>query len=191
MLFRSKWYFQVVHHDLWDYDLPPAPALIDITVKGKRIPALAQATKSGYLYILNRVTGEPVFGVEEKPVTPSMVPGEQSSPTQPIPVKPPPIARVSYKPEDIVTAADTNAEHAKFCRELAERSGGLYNVGPFTPYVYREAGAKPYSTILFPGSVGGANWGGTASDPKTGYVFVNTMDEASIGWVEKIGRAHV
>ena len=182
---KLKWHFQVVHHDLWDYDLPPAPALLDVIVKGKKVPVLAQATKSGYLYILDRVTGKPVFGVEEKPATPSSVPGERSSPTQPIPVKPPPIARNSYQPGDIVTAADTNEEHAKFCRELAERSGGLYNVGPFTPYVYREAGARPYSTVLFPGSVGGANWGGTASDPKLGYVFVNTMDEASIGWIEK------
>jgi glucose dehydrogenase len=182
---KLKWFFQVVHHDLWDYDLPPAPALVDINVGGKRVAAIAQTTKSGYMYILDRVTGKPVFGIDERPVTPSQVPGEQSSPTQPFPVKPPPIARNSYKPEDIVTAADTNEDHAKFCAGLAERSGGLYNVGPFTPYVYREAGAKPYSTVLFPGSVGGANWGGVAIDPKLGYVFVNTMDEASIGWVEK------
>jgi len=182
---KLKWYFQVVHHDLWDYDLPPAPALIDVTVAGKKVPALAQVTKSGYMYILDRVTGKPVFGVEERPVTPSEVPEERSSPTQPIPVKPPPIARNSYRPDEIVTAADTSEEHAKFCRDLAERSGGLYNVGPFTPYLYRAAGAPPRSTILFPGSVGGANWGGGAADPRTGYVFVNTMDEASIGWVEK------
>ena len=113
------------------------------------------------------------------------MPGERSSPTQPIPVKPPPLARDSYKPEDIVTAADTNEEHAKFCRDLVERSGGLYNEGPFTPYLYREDGAQPRSTVLFPGSIGGVNWGGTASDPKLGYVFVNTQDEASIGWIEK------
>lgn len=180
-----KWYFQTVHHDLWDYDLPPVPVLLDVTIKGKKVPILAQTGKSGYMYILNRVTGEPVFGVKETPVPASTVPGEQSSPTQPIPVKPPPIARVSYKPEDIVTAADTTEEHAKFCRDLVERSGGFYNAGPFTPYVYKEAGAKPHSTILFPGSVGGTNWGGVAADPKLGYVFVNTLDEASIGWIEK------
>ncbi len=116
---------------------------------------------------------------------PSVAPGEKTSPTQPIPVKPPPIARVGYKADDIVTAADTTAEHATFCRELSERSGGFYNEGSFSPYVYREAGAKPFSTILFPGSIGGANWGGTAADPTSGYVFVNTNDEASIGWVEK------
>lgn len=182
---KLKWYFQAVHHDLWDYDLPPAPTLFDVTVSGKKVPLLAQVGKTGYMYILNRVTGEPVFGIKETPVPASDVPGEQSSPTQPIPVKPPELARHSYQPDDIVTAADTNEEHAKFCRELTERSGGLANSGPFTPYPYREAGAPPHSIALFPGSVGGANWGGTAADPNLGYVFVNTMDEASIGWVEK------
>ena len=182
---KVKWHFQVVHHDIWDYDLPPAPGLLDVTVNGKTVPMLAQATKSGYLYLLDRVTGKPVFGAEEQPVPASQVPGEQSWPTQPIPVKPPPIARVSFKPEDIVTAADTNEDHARFCRDLAERSGGLVNQGPFTPYVYRAPGGKSASTVLYPGSIGGANWGGVASDPRLGYVFVNTQDEASIGWVEK------
>jgi quinoprotein glucose dehydrogenase len=115
----------------------------------------------------------------------SEVPGEASWPTQPIPIKPAPLARVSYKAGDIVTAADTTAEHAAFCKSLEERSGGFINQGPFTPYVYRAPGAPPTSTILFPGSVGGANWGGVASDPSLGYLFVNTMDEASIGWIER------
>jgi quinoprotein glucose dehydrogenase len=136
------------------------------------------------MYILNRVTGKPVFGVEERSVPQSEVPGEQTSPTQPFPVKPPAIARNSFKPEDIVTAADTNADHEKMCRELYEKSGGLYNAGPFTPYLYNERGSKPKSTAVFPGSIGGANWGGTASDPKLGYIFVNTSDEGSIGWIE-------
>ncbi len=134
-----KWYFQVVHHDLWDFDLPAPPTLMDVTVKGKKIPILAQTAKTGYLYILNRVTGKPVFGIDEKPVLASKVPGEQSSPTQPVPVKPPPLARVSYGPEDIVSPDDTNAEHSKFCHELQAQSGGFYNSGPFTPYVYRGA----------------------------------------------------
>jgi quinoprotein glucose dehydrogenase len=180
-----KWHFQAVHHDLWDYDLPSPPSLLDVDVNGRRTPILALAAKTGYMYILNRVTGKPVFGIEERPVPPSTVPGEKSSPTQPIPVKPPPIARVGFKADEIVTAADTTEEHAKFCRELYERSGGFYNEGPFSPYVYRSADARPFSTILFPGSIGGANWGGTAADPSTGYVFVNTNDEASIGWIEK------
>jgi quinoprotein glucose dehydrogenase len=182
---KMKWYYQVVHHDLWDYDLPPSPVLLDVKVKGKTVPVLAQGTKSGYLYILDRVTGKPVFGVEEKSVPRSQVPGEQSSPTQPIPVKPPALARVSYKADDIVTAADTNEEHAKFCQDLEAKSGGFDNQGPFTPYVFHEKDAPPHSTILFPGSIGGVNWGGVAADPKLGYVFVNSQDEASIGWIER------
>ena len=116
---------------------------------------------------------------------PTSVPEDLASLTQPIPVKPPPLARVSYSPEDLVTAEDTNAEHAAFCAELVERSGGFYNVGPFTPYVFREDGAPPYSTVIFPGSVGGANWGGNTADPGLGYVIVNTMSEASFGWIER------
>jgi glucose dehydrogenase len=179
------WHFQTVHHDLWDYDLPSPPGLLDVTINGEVVPILAQTSKTGYMYILNRVTGKPIFGMEERKVTKSDVPNEESSPTQPVPVKPPPLARVAFKAEEIVSAADTTAEHAAFCRALMERSGGFYNVGPFTPYLYHDAGALPRSTILFPGSIGGANWGGTASDPSLGYVFVNTNDEASIGWVEK------
>jgi glucose dehydrogenase len=182
---KLKWYFQAVHHDLFDYDLPPAPGLMDVTVNGNKVPMLALTAKTGYMYLLDRITGKPVYGIKETPVPASKVPGEQSSPTQPIPVKPPPLARVSFKPQDMVTAEDTSEEHAKFCRELTERSGGFYNEGPFTPYVYHENGAKPYSTILFPGSIGGANWGGTASDPSLGYFFINSIDEASIGWIEK------
>jgi quinoprotein glucose dehydrogenase len=153
------------------------------------VPILAQAGKTGYMYILNRETGKPIFGIEERPVPPSDVPGEKAWPTQPIPVKPAPIARTSYKADEIATAADTSAEHAAFCKALEERSGGFVNRGPFTPYLYRAPGAPARSTILFPGSVGGANWGGVASDPGLGYVFVNTMDEASIGWIElRAGR---
>ena len=178
------WHFQTVHHDLWDYDLPAPPVLLDVTIEDETVSVLAQPAKTGYLYILNRLTGDPVFGIEEAPVPRSTVPEERSAPTQPIPVKPPPLARVSYSPEDIVTAEDTNAEHAAFCAELVERSGGLYNEGPFTPYVYRAPGAPPSSTVIFPGSVGGANWGGATADPSLGYVFVNTMSEGSFGWIE-------
>jgi quinoprotein glucose dehydrogenase len=179
-----RWHFQTVHHDLWDYDLPAPPVLLDVTINGEPVPVLAQAGKTGYLYILNRATGEPVFGMTETPVPQSDVPGEKSSPTQPIPRKPPPLARVSYAAEEIVTAEDTTAEHAEFCRELSARSGGLSNSGPFTPYSYRPPGSEVSSTIVFPGSIGGANWGGAAADPELGFVFVNTMNEGSIGWIE-------
>ena len=182
---KMKWYFQAVHHDTWDFDLPPAPGLMDIVIHGKKTPILAQTGKVGYMYILNRETGKPIFGIEEKPVPQSQVPGEFSSPTQPIPVKPPPFGRMSYKPEDLVTADDTTPEHAAACKDLVERSGGLHNEGPFTPWVYRAPGAPPVSSVIFPGAIGGTNWGGTASDPKLGYVFTFTNEYGSIGWIEK------
>jgi glucose dehydrogenase len=182
---KLKWYFQAVHHDTWDFDLPPAPGLIDITVNGRRVPALAQTGKVGYMYILDRTTGKPVFGVNETPVPQSKVPGEQSSPTQPIPVKPPPFGRMSFKIEDLVTADDTTEEHARACRDLVEKSGGAGNEGPFTPWAYRAPGAPPVSNVIFPGAIGGVNWGGTASDPRTGYVFAFSNEYGSIGWVEK------
>jgi len=181
---ERRWHFQTVHHDIWDYDLPAPPGLLDIVINGATVPVLAQVGKTGYLYVLNRVTGEPLFGIEERPTPQTDVPGEKTSPTQPIPVKPPPLARVSYAPEDLVTAEETNAEHAEFCRALRDRGGGLYNEGPFTPYRLRAEGKEPRTTVLFPGSIGGANWGGIASDPALGLVFVNTMDEGSIGWIE-------
>lgn len=182
---KLKWYFQVVHHDIWDMDLPPAPVLMDVTVNGKSIPVLAQTGKVGYVYILNRVTGEPVFGVKETPVPQSKVPGEFTSATQPIPVKPPALGRHSFKMEDVVTAADTTEAHAKACQEMIAKSGTLYNEGPFTPWAYREAGAPPTSTVLFPGAIGGTDWGGMSADPKAGLLFVNTSNYGSIGWVEK------
>jgi glucose dehydrogenase len=181
---ERRWHFQTVHHDIWDYDLPAPPGLLDVEIGGVNVPVLAQAGKTGYLYVLNRVTGEPVFGIEERPTPQSDVPGEKTSPTQPIPVKPPPLARVSYAPEDIVTAEETNAEHADFCRSLRERGGELYNAGPFTPYRFRATGKRPSTTLVFPGSIGGASWGGTAADPALDLVFVNTMDEGSLGWIE-------
>lgn len=182
---KLKWYFQAVHHDLWDFDLPPAPGLIDVTVNGKKIPILAQTGKVGYMYILNRITGEPVFGIKETPVPQSQVPGEHTSATQPIPVKPPPFGRMSFTMADLVTAADTTEEHAKACRDLVEKSGGVYNAGPFTPWVYRAPGAPPTSSVIFPGAIGGVNWGGTASDPRLGYVFAFTNEYGSLGWIQK------
>jgi glucose dehydrogenase len=183
---KLKWYFQTVRHELWDYNLPPAPSLIDIKKDGKRIPALVQVGKSGFMYILDRTNGKPVFGVEERPVDKSNVPGEVSFPTQPIPLKPPPISRVSFTEKDIVTAADTTPEHAKACQELWNRFGGLYNNGPFTTLPFHPEGAsnvKP--AIVFPGVTGGANWGGTAVDPKLGFIFVNTKDSPLTGWMER------
>jgi glucose dehydrogenase len=182
---KLKWYFQTVHHDLWDYDNPPAPALLDVTVNGKKIPALAQIGKTAWMFLLNRETGKPIFGVEERPVAAGDVPGEWYSPTQPFPLKPPPLARMTFKPEDLVTAEDTTPEHAKACRELYDRSGGFYNAGAFTPFLLQEPDKPPRSTIIFPGATGGTNWGGVATDPKLGYVFAYTQDMGQVGWTEK------
>jgi len=180
-----RWYFQNIHHDLWDYNLPPAPGLIDIQKNGQTIPALAQTGKSGFMFILNRLTGEPVFEVNEVPVPAGDVPGEWYSPTQPIPSKPPPLARVSIGPEDIVTAAETTPEHAAACRALWEKHE-YYNAGPYTPYNLRAEGTPP--TLLFPTLSGGVNWGGTAADPELGYIFVNSKDESGPGWMIKNPR---
>ncbi|MFZ0694195.1 MAG: PQQ-binding-like beta-propeller repeat protein, partial [Alphaproteobacteria bacterium] len=182
---KLKWYFQTIHHDLWDQDLPPGPGFVDITQKGKKIPALVVVGKAGLMYILNRDTGKSVFGVEERPVAKGDVPGEWYSPTQPFPLKPPPLARNSYKADDIVTADDTSPEHAKACQDMLAKNGGtLYNAGPFTAWLYHEDGTPPKTTIQFPGGTGGVNWGGAATDPQ-GYVFVHTHGASLMGWIEK------
>jgi glucose dehydrogenase len=181
---KMKWYFQVVHHDLWDTDLPAAPSLFDVTQNGRKIPAMALVSKNALMFILNRETGKPIYGVEERPVPKGDVPGEWYSPTQPFPVKPPPLTRNSFdKDKDLVTAADTTPEHAAACKELFEK-GNYFNQGPFTPFPFHEAGAPPKSALQLPG-VGSPNWGGTSADPTMGYVFVATNDTALSGWIEK------
>jgi quinoprotein glucose dehydrogenase len=183
---KYKWHFQTVHHDLWDSDMPSPPTLVDIRQNGRTIPALASVGKTGYMFILDRVTGKPIFGVEERAVPKGDVPGEWYSPTQPFPMKPPPLTRVEFKKEDMVTAEDTSADHVKACQELWDKSGGFYNAGPFTPFMFHDEGAPPKSTIQFPGGTGGVNWGGPAADPSTGYVFVNAHDTSLVGWIEKV-----
>ena len=182
---QYKWHFQTIHHDLWDHDPPAPPGLFDVVQNGRRIPALGLTTKSGYLYILNRETGQPIFGVEERAVPKSDVPGESAFPTQPIPVKPPALARVSYTAADLVTAADTNAEHAKACADLVEKIGGVHNAGPFTPWRYRTEGGAPGVTLGFPGTLGGANWGGIAFDPNSRLILVTTQDVGALGSMQR------
>ncbi len=182
---QYKWHFQTIHHDLWDHDPPAPPTLFDIKQGGKTVPALAVTTKSGYLFLLNRETGQPIFGVEERPVPKSDVPGELAFPTQPFPLKPPPVARDSYGPQDLVTAEDTNAEHVQACKDLLAKNGGANNAGPYTTWAYRAEGAPIKSALVFPGDLGGPNWGGVACDPKSGYAFVVTEDDGALGWIEK------
>jgi quinoprotein glucose dehydrogenase len=182
---QYRWHFQTIHHDLWDHDPPAPPGLFDVVQNGRRIPALGLTTKSGYLYILNRETGRPIFGVEERPVPRSDVPGEWAFPTQPIPVKPPALARVSYTSADLVTAADTSAEHAQACADLIEKIGGVYNAGPFTPWRYKTPAGARGVTVGFPGGLGGANWGGIAFDPNSRFILVSTQDVGALGVVER------
>ena len=177
-----KWHFQTVHHELWDFDLPPAPVLFDIVQNGRTIPALAQTGKLGYMFILNRETGEAIYPIVERPVPKGNVPGEWYSPTQPIPVKPAPIARVSMSAADLVTAEDTTPEHAAACKALWE-TNKYYNEGPYSPWQYKEGNNPP--SIIFPGATGGPNWGATAIDKTTNYVFVATKDAPATGWIQK------
>jgi glucose dehydrogenase len=160
--------------------------LADVRINGRTVPILAQTGKVGYMYILNRVTGKPVFGMDEKAVPQSTVPGEHTSATQPIPVKPAELARHSFALADLVTAEDTTPEHANACREMVEKSGTVYNEGPFTPWVFRGPAEPQRFSVIFPGAIGGTDWGGMSVDPRLGYAFVNTSDFGSMGWIEKM-----
>jgi len=182
---KYLWHFQLVHHGLWDSDMPSPPALVDIRKDGETIPALATINKTSWMFFLNRVTGEPVYDVEERPVPAGDVPQEWYSPTQPFPVKPPALSKTSFKPEDIVTADDTTPQHAEACKDLYDRSGGFHNEGPYTPFLFHKEGDPVKSSIQFPGGTGGVNWGGATVDPTTGYVYVNAQETSLIGWIEK------
>ena len=173
---KVRWSFQLTHHDVWDYDNAATPALVDVVRNGRRIPALVTVAKSGLMFFLERETGKPIFPVEERPVPKSDIPGEETWPTQPFPVKPPPLSRLSITPDDIFTGEPT---HEKFCRDLVEKIGGIHNLGPYTPYSSREF------RIVFPGQQGGPNFGGVAVDQTLGYVFVNSRDVGGMGRLDK------
>lgn len=180
-----RWHFQTVHHDLWDLDQPNPPVLVDIERGGHSIPALALVGKSSWVYILDRETGEPIFGVEERPVPDGTVPDEWYAPTQPFPLRPAePLSRVAFDRErDMVRPEDTTPQHAAACEAFWSRSG-FTNVGPYTPFVFHEAGAPPRSTLQLPGAGGGVNWGGLAADPTRGLVFMHVNDSSLVGWIE-------
>jgi glucose dehydrogenase len=182
---KRLWHFQTVHHDLWDYDLPPAPVLFDIVKDGRTIPALAQSGKLGFMFILDRTTGTPIYDVVERPVAKGDVPGEWYSPTQPIPVKPPPVARVSLSKEDLVRPTDTSPEHAAACSKIWDDTK-YFNSGPYTPWKLKD-GQNPPSLII-PGLTGGPNWGGSAYDPRNGFVFINSKDTPVTGYMDKNSR---
>jgi quinoprotein glucose dehydrogenase len=172
---KLKWWFQVIHHDLWDYDLPVPPMLFDVKRDGKVIPAVGAMSKMGMLFILDGVTGKPIYGVEERPVPKGDLPGEYYSPTQPFPVKPPPLSRLSFTMSDI---AKITPEHEKACRELLAKYGGGGNRGAFTP-------ATGDGALVFPTTRGGAEWTGGAFDASLGYYIINTTDSGGFRMIRK------
>jgi quinoprotein glucose dehydrogenase len=171
---KLVWHFQAVHHDLWDYDIPAQPVLFTMHRDGREIPALAQPTKMGFLFILNRATGEPLFPVEERRVPASDVPGEEAWPTQPFPTRPKPLVPLEVKPDQ---AFGVSAESRAWCRDriAASRSEGI-----FTPPSLR-------GSIAFPGNVGGSNWSGASIDPVRHLAFLPLNRVATL--IELIPRA--
>ncbi|MGZ3266332.1 MAG: outer membrane protein assembly factor BamB family protein [Croceibacterium sp.] len=182
---KYLWHFQTVHHDLWDTDMPNGGVLFNAKRNGKVEPVIAQVPKSGLFYELDRVTGKPALPVEERPVPRGDVPGEWYSPTQPFPKITPPLARMSFVYDDMVTAEDTTPEHAAACRAMWDKAGGYRNDGPFTPFYFHADGTPPRSTIQLPGGTGGVNWGGMAVNPNTGVVYSNMSNTSLVGWVER------
>jgi quinoprotein glucose dehydrogenase len=166
------WHFQTVHHDLWDHDNPCPPVLCQIERDGKKIDAVAQLTKTGFCFVLDRMTGKPLFEVKEQKAEPSDVPGERAAPTQPIPVKPPPLAKLRFTEEDVT---DRTPEARKAVLESMKnfRHGGY---------------ADPPSvqgSVCIPGFHGGATWAGASFDPASGLLFVNTNNAPYILGLKK------
>lgn len=163
------WHYQAVHHGIWDYDFPCAPNLIDITVKGKKIKAVAAVTKQGFVYVFDRVTGEPVWPIEERPVnTLTTVPGERLSPTQPFPTKPPAFDRQGISEDDLI-------DFTPALRAQAVEMAKKYETGPlFTPNRIAGEGGKE-GLLQLPGQIGGANWPGASIDPRTGMLYVQSQ----------------
>jgi glucose dehydrogenase len=165
---KLRWYFQMVHHDIWDYDMPAQPVLITARRDGREIPAVAQVTKMGFVFILDRLTGKPLFLVEERPVPESNVSGEEAWPTQPFPLKPPPLVRQTFSEADI---SEVTKESHDYCAELAH---SLKTRGMYTPYGLE-------LTLVMPGTLGGGNWSGASFDKALGYLFVNANEFGAVG----------
>jgi glucose dehydrogenase len=168
---KLKWYFQTSYHDNWDYDVTAAPVMITVKRSGKEIPAVAQSTKQGLMFILDRLTGKPIYPVEDRPVAlDNIPPGDDPSPVQPFPVKPAPLTRNTFAPDEL---AKLTPEHDKACKDLLSLEGGVLTGGPYAEY-------GPKLRVIFPGWTGGGNWGGSSYDPKLGYVFVNTKTDGML-----------
>ena len=177
---KLKWYQQLVHHDIWDSDLGAAPTLFDVVRNGQRIPAVAQITKMGLMFIFDRTNGTPIFGLEERPVPQSDVPGEKTSPTQPFPVKPPPLARNTMKKADLPTTI--TPEHTAYCQRLWDQYK-LEDSGPYTPWGLNR------DVVVYPGAVGGGNWNGITFNAPLGLLITNVMNAGQWGHAEGSGTS--
>ena len=168
---KLVWYYQTVHHDLWDYDPAAQPVLLSVRRKGRKIPAVAEVTKTGFIFVFDRLTGKPLFPIEERPVPQSDLPGEASWPTQPYPVKPPPLATRSVTQADITTVTPESRQDClqKFGAALPGRS--------FNPWGL-------HLQLEIPGTLGGGNWSGASFDPASGYLFVNMSNVGSVGMMK-------
>ncbi|MGE4085394.1 MAG: PQQ-binding-like beta-propeller repeat protein [Vicinamibacterales bacterium] len=170
---RRVWHYQITHHDLWDYDLPAAPILADVVVDGQAIKAVVQLTKQGFAFVFDRVSGRPVWPIEERPVPPSSVPGEIAATTQPFPAKPPAFERQGIGEDDLI---DFTPE----LRAEALRIANDYVLGPmFTPPPVAGANGKK-AGLMVPSWVGGANWNGGGFDPDTGMLYVPSVTAATV-----------
>ncbi len=176
---QRKWHFQIVHHPIWDYDLSSAPILLDVNQGGKIIKAVALPSKEAFLYVFDRITGQPIWPIEERPVPQSDVPGEKTSPTQPFPTKPPAYARQAVKVEDLIDfTPELNAE--------AKRIVSRYKLGPmFLPGVVSKT-EGPVAALTIGTTAGGTNWPGASADPETGIVYAQASNHsvAPIGLIE-------
>jgi quinoprotein glucose dehydrogenase len=175
---KRLWHFQGVHHDIQDRDFPSPPVLLTVTHDGKRVDAIAQATKQGYLFVLDRVTGKPLFPVTETPIPQTDVPGEQSSPTQPVPSLPAPYARQRLTADMLTNRTDVAHAWAR------ERFNSFNSNGPFAPMKIGQ------QTVVMPGFDGGAEWGGQAANPQTGILYLNANDVAWTGALAPSQAAH-
>jgi glucose dehydrogenase len=165
---KRLWHFQGVHHDVWDRDFPSPPVLLSVKHNGKCVEAVAQTTKQGYLYLFNRVTGEPLFPVLEKPYPPSQVPGEVTSPTQPVPSLPAPFTRQ-------ILSADMLTQRSSSAHDWAVKEFSTFeSQGQFLPIGLNK------ETVVFPCFLGGAEWGGPAVDPRRGVIYVNANEMACV-----------
>lgn len=172
---KLKWHQQLVRHDLWDFDPAAPPILFETVRNGRRVPAVAQITKMGILFVFDRVTGEPLYGMEDRRVPQSTVPGEKTAETQPFPIKPPPLSRIDFTMADMY---DLTPEHAAYCRDLFEQNA--MKISPlYTPF------GLEGNVLMFPSTLGGGGWGGASVDPSLGYLFVNVNNLGQWGHMEK------